>query len=64
MIGKRFGHIGEQLVKIIIVSSENTELGEKLYFKDYINDFLKNYFIENAFEECCTNNAEKLTMDL
>lgn len=64
MIGRRFGHIWEKLVKAVIDGSENTTLGKKIYFQDYINKFLEEYFSDTTLGDCCTNNAEKLTLEV
>lgn len=59
MIGRRYGFIWEEIVKIIFNHSDNIQLGDKIYYKDYVEKWI-NYNSANFKNECCKTNSKDL----
>ncbi len=58
-IGRRFGHLWEVLVKETISSTIQTTLGEKIFYKEYIDGWI-NINVRNKFNECCIHTSENI----
>ena len=61
MKGRRFGDMWERLIKSAFEDTETSEIGEKVYYKDYIDKWIEDNAGEIE-EDCCKESAKRLLM--
>lgn len=58
MIGRRYGNLWERLVKCTFENSSSSSIGDRVYYKDYVNKWIEDNVQD--MEECCKKNSETL----
>lgn len=61
MIGRRYGYIWEEVVKIIFKHTDKIKLQEKIYYKDYVEKWISDNCISFK-NECCKKNSKELLL--
>lgn len=56
-IGRNYGKIWENIVKIVLKNDNNIELKNKIYYKDYVNQWIEEN-IATLDKKCCKTNSE------
>lgn len=59
MIGRRYGHLWETLVKEILKFQNKDNIGGKVFYKDYVNKWIK-VNLDNSLNKCCIHTSEKM----
>lgn len=57
-IGRRYGYLWECLLKETVLGCNNSILGEKIFYIEYVEEWIKANTDE--FETCCKQNSENL----
>lgn len=58
MIGRRYGNLWERLVKCTFENSNEASIGDRVYYKDYVNKWIEEN-VQNM-DECCKRSSESL----
>lgn len=61
MIGRRYGNFWERIVRYTFYASVLSSLGERVYYKDYVNAWIDDN-TQDIENECCKKNAKKIIL--
>lgn len=61
MIGRRYGFIWENIVRITLANDDRIKLKDKVFYKDFVKKWIEEN-TANLEKECCKLNSEKILM--